>query len=137
MQAVRKARSVSCPVWRHYMLFEPGASIRFPHWKDFTFTNSSDQETVRVCFTLLLRMSCFQMIFSIKCNMIRTCPCDWNCLVNVVLVVLGGSVQLDPRVLPADWLLAVLILTLLLRPFLKNTQHCRALQHIRHSCGTA
>lgn len=52
-------------------------------------------------------------------QLLHTRPCDWNGFA-VVLVLLRCSVQLDARVLPADWLLAVILLALVLRPLLKK-----------------
>lgn len=63
-------------------------------------------------------LSCYVAMWSIL-----TCPWNWDCLVVVVvLVFLRSSVQLDPRVFSADWLLAVIIVALLLRPLLKTRQ---------------
>lgn len=50
---------------------------------------------------------------------VHTCPRDWDCLVAVVLLFLRRSVQLDPRILSADGLLTVVIITLILGPLLK------------------
>lgn len=57
------------------------------------------------------------------CGPVRTRPRHRDGLVAVFLVVLWRSVQLDPRVLPADGLLAVIVLALLLRPLLQDSQH--------------
>jgi len=48
----------------------------------------------------------------------HTCPGDRERLVGGLLVLLGRAVHLNTRILSADWLLVVLIFTLLFRPLL-------------------
>ena len=41
MQAVGEARGVSCPVWRHDVLLQPGSGVRLAHCKP--------DSTMRIC----------------------------------------------------------------------------------------
>lgn len=118
MQAVREARSVSHPVWSHYMLLKPNPGVRFTHCKKTQTGLSIRLFRIMKGSIIYFSLSCYVAMWAVL-----TRPWNWDCLVVVVvLVFLWSSVQLDPRVFPADWLLAVIIVALLLRPLLKTSQ---------------
>jgi len=103
-----QARASGSPTGKAYINMALSHRSRCQYWYRLTIPKSSRFPNLLLC--------------CLPVQMVPTCPCNWNCLASVVLVLLGGSVQLDPRVLPADWLLAVLILTLILRPLLQGSQ---------------